>query len=68
MKNEKKTETVFFSVKGQVVIPRRLHREFEIEEGTRALVWTEGDQIVIKPITIKHFKAIRGSYKTKKAL
>ena len=31
-----KTETVYFSVKGQVVIPRRLRREYEIEEGTRA--------------------------------
>ncbi len=32
-----KAESVYFSVKGQVVIPRRLRKEFEIEEGTRAL-------------------------------
>ena len=31
-------ETVNFGTKGQVVIPRRLRREFEIEEGTRATV------------------------------
>ena len=33
-----KAESVYFSVKGQVVIPRRLRKEFEIEEGTRAYV------------------------------
>ena len=33
-----KSDTVYFSVKGQVVIPRWLRREFEIEEGTRAYV------------------------------
>jgi AbrB family looped-hinge helix DNA binding protein len=33
-----KAESVYFSVRGQVVIPRRLRKEFEIEEGTRAYV------------------------------
>ena len=33
-----KPETVYFSIKGQVVIPRRLRKEFEIEEGTKATV------------------------------
>ena len=29
-------DTVYFSIKGQVVIPRWLRKEFEIEAGTRA--------------------------------
>ena len=41
------TETIYFSVKGQVVIPRRLRREFGIEKGTRAVVQAtpEGDHL-----------------------
>ena len=30
------TETVTFSVKVQVVIPRKFRKQFEIEEGTKA--------------------------------
>jgi AbrB family looped-hinge helix DNA binding protein len=66
MPKEPRPETVFFSVKGQVVIPRRIRREFEIENGTRALVYTEGDKIVLKPMTAKHVRAVRGLLKLEK--
>jgi AbrB family looped-hinge helix DNA binding protein len=46
-----KPESVYFSVKGQVVIPRRLRKEFEIEEGTRAYVEATSEGILIKPVT-----------------
>ena len=39
MKTTDKIETVYFSTKGQVVIPRRLRQELEIEEGTKAIVY-----------------------------
>ena len=58
-----KTDTVSFSVKGQVVIPRRLRKEFEIEEGTRATVISTPDGILIKPITRAYIKSLRGKYK-----
>ena len=32
-----KLDTVSFGTKGQVVIPRRLRKEFEIEDGTKAM-------------------------------
>ncbi len=39
------TETVTFTVKGQVVIPRKFRKEFEIEGGTKAAVTvTPGNQ------------------------
>jgi AbrB family looped-hinge helix DNA binding protein len=60
-----KTETVYFSVKGQVVIPRRLRREFEIEEGTRAYVEATPEGILIKPVTAKFIRSLRGSLKGK---
>jgi AbrB family looped-hinge helix DNA binding protein len=58
-----KTETVYFSVKGQVVIPRRLRREFEIEEGTRAQVTATPQGILIRPVTRAYIRSLRGSLK-----
>jgi AbrB family looped-hinge helix DNA binding protein len=63
MKNTHRTDTIYFTVKGQVVIPQWLRKEFEIEEGTRALVYQEDDHIVLKPITPQHIKRLRGSLK-----
>ena len=63
-----KTDTVVFTVKGQVVIPRWLRKEFEIDEGTRAQVYAEGDHVVLKPITAKYLRSLRGSLKGKGVL
>jgi len=68
MKATQKNDAVFFSVKGQVVIPRWLRREFEIEKGTRALVYPEGDHIALKPVTPKYIRSLRGSLKGKGVL
>ena len=57
------TDTVHFGAKGQVVIPRRLRREFEIEEGTRATVVATPDGILLKPITRAYIKSLRGKYR-----
>ena len=45
------TDTVNFGSKGQVVIPRRLRKEFEIEEGTRAVVQATPEGILLKPVS-----------------
>jgi len=45
------SDTVRFTTKGQVVIPRRLRKEFHIEEGTRAVVTSTPEGILIKPVT-----------------
>jgi AbrB family looped-hinge helix DNA binding protein len=58
-----KPDAVYFSSKGQVVIPRRLRREFEIEEGTRAYVESTPEGILLKPITRAYIKSLRGKYK-----
>jgi AbrB family looped-hinge helix DNA binding protein len=63
MKTISKIDTIHFTVKGQVVIPSWLRKEFDIEEGTRALVYSEGGAIILKPITPRHIKNLRGSLK-----
>ena len=63
MKNSTNNETVSFTVKGQVVIPRKIRREFEIEEGTQAIVQTTPNGILLKPITGKYIRSLRGKYK-----
>jgi len=62
------TKTVNFGSKGQVVIPRALRKEFEIEEGTRAQVYAENGHIVLKPITARYIKSLRGSLKGTRAM
>ena len=61
-------ETVTFTVKGQVVIPRKFRKEFEIEEGTKAAVVATPDGILLKPITRAYIRSLRGSLKGSKAL
>jgi AbrB family looped-hinge helix DNA binding protein len=45
------SETVWFTTKGQVVIPHRLRKEFHIGEGTRAIVTATPEGILLKPVT-----------------
>ena len=63
-----KADIVNFGTKGQVVIPRRLRREFEIEEGTKATVVSTPEGILLKPITRAYIKSLRGSLKDTKAM
>jgi AbrB family looped-hinge helix DNA binding protein len=63
MKVSPKTGTIRFTVKGQVVIPQWLRKEFEIQEGTRAMIYQEGDAIVLKPMTARRIRNLRGSLK-----
>ena len=65
MSDTAKAETVSFTVKGQVVIPRRIRREFEIENGTRAVVQATPEGILLKPITGAAIKRARGILKRK---
>jgi bifunctional DNA-binding transcriptional regulator/antitoxin component of YhaV-PrlF toxin-antitoxin module len=68
MNEATKTDTVYFSSKGQVVIPRRLRQEFEIEGGTRAYVQSTPQGILLQPLTARHIRRLRGSLKGSKAM
>jgi AbrB family looped-hinge helix DNA binding protein len=60
-----KTDTVSFTTKGQVVIPSWLRKDFEIGEGTRAVVYRQDDHIVLKPLTAAAIRGARGLLKKK---
>lgn len=59
------SDTVWFTTKGQVVIPRRLRREFHIEDGTRAIVTATPEGILLKPVTRHAIDRLRGILKRK---
>lgn len=58
-------ESVRFTTKGQVVIPMWLRKQFEIEEGTRAVVQATPEGILLKPITAVSIRRLRGILKRK---
>ena len=55
--------TVRFTTKGQVVIPNKLRKEFQIEPGTRATVTATADGILLKPITARAIQRMFGILK-----
>jgi AbrB family looped-hinge helix DNA binding protein len=58
-----KAETIVFTTKGQVVIPARVRREFQIEDGTKAAVTVTPEGILLRPITRAYLRSLRGSLK-----
>jgi AbrB family looped-hinge helix DNA binding protein len=60
-----KADYVWFTTKGQVVIPAWLRREFHIEDGTKAIVQATPDGILLKPVTKHAINRLRGSLRRK---
>jgi len=60
-----KSDTVWFTTKGQVVIPSWLRKEFHIEDGTRAVITATADGILLKPVTATTIRKLRGILKRK---
>jgi AbrB family looped-hinge helix DNA binding protein len=63
MSTTEKLETVWFTTKGQVVIPLRLRKQFDIEDGTKAVVQATAEGILLKPMTAALIKRGRGILK-----
>jgi AbrB family looped-hinge helix DNA binding protein len=60
-----KADNVWFTTKGQVVIPAWLRREFHIEDGTKAIVQATPEGILLKPVTKHAISRLRGVLKRK---
>ncbi len=63
MSTTEKLETICFTTKGQVVIPLRLRKLFDIEDGTKAVVQATPEGILVKPMTAALIKRGRGILK-----
>lgn len=63
MPADARTDNVRFTTKGQVVIPVWLRRQFEIEDGTKAIVQATSEGILLRPITRASVKRLRGMLK-----
>jgi AbrB family looped-hinge helix DNA binding protein len=63
MRMTEKLDTVRFTTKGQVVIPLRLRKQFEIEDGTRGVVQATPEGILLQPVTAALIRRGRGILK-----
>ena len=60
-----KLDSVWFTTKGQVVIPAWLRKQFHIEDGTKAVVQATPEGILLKPVTAALINRGRGILKRK---
>jgi AbrB family looped-hinge helix DNA binding protein len=65
MNTIKKNNSARFTTKGQIVIPMRLRRQFQIVDGTRVVITATDDGILLKPITAAMIERGFGLLKSK---
>jgi len=53
------------TTKGQIVIPSRIRRKYDIKKGTKLYVEERGEYIVLKLITEEYFEKLAGILPTK---
>ncbi len=58
----------YATMKGQIVIPASLRRKYGIREGTKILVYDDGERIILKPVSKQYLKGLQGTLKSKGAL
>ena len=52
--------TTIVTTKGQIVIPSKIRRHFNIKKGTRLCIVEKGDQLILQPLTEDYFKKMAG--------
>ena len=65
MSTAAKSDSVWFTTKGQVVIPKWLRKQFHIEDGTKAVVQATPEGILLKPVTSLTIRRLKGILKRK---
>jgi AbrB family looped-hinge helix DNA binding protein len=57
--------TTIATSKGQIVIPSKIRRKWNIKRGTRFHIEEREDEIILKPITSEYIKKMAGILQTK---
>ena len=57
------SDSVWFTTKEQVVIPKWLRKQFHIEDGTKAVVLATPEGILLKPVTSVTIRRLKGILK-----
>ena len=65
MRTVAKSNAVWFTTKGQVVIPMWLRKQFHIEDGTKAIVQATPEGILLKPVTKHAINRLHGALRRK---
>jgi AbrB family looped-hinge helix DNA binding protein len=63
MKMSEGADSVKFTSKGRVVIPLPLRKQFNIKDGTRAIVEVTAEGILLRPVTSVGIRRLRGILK-----
>jgi AbrB family looped-hinge helix DNA binding protein len=67
MASERKQDmhTAYVTSKGQLVIPSKLRRKYNIKKGTRVNFVEDNGKIILQPVTREYIREFRGIYKLK---
>ena len=57
--------TTVVTTKGQIVIPSKIRRKYNIKKGTKLYIEERGDELVLKAVTPEYFGKIAGVLQTK---
>ncbi|MBE3093131.1 MAG: AbrB/MazE/SpoVT family DNA-binding domain-containing protein [Candidatus Hydromicrobium sp.] len=57
--------TTVVTTKGQIVIPSKIRRKYNIKKGTKIYIEERGDELVLKAVTPEYFEKIAGVLQTK---
>ncbi len=58
-------ETAYVTTKGQLVVPARIRRRFNIKPGTRINFLEDKNRIIMQPVTRDYIASFCGIFKTK---
>lgn len=53
----------YATTKGQIVIPAKVRKKFGIKAGTKIIVSTTEESIILKPVTEQYIRKLQGSLK-----
>jgi AbrB family looped-hinge helix DNA binding protein len=58
-------DTAYVTTKGQLVVPARIRRRFNIKPGTRINFLEDKDRIIMQPVTREYIASFCGIFKSK---